>query len=383
MVTLNSYINYEVQNESTYIKTSVESYENLSKVKSQRYEFVYPNIEYSNIIDLNSKYNGNLNFNLNGYNKNYNSNAYDSILINNLEYESFDYLLSNGVKNKFNVLLKNINSNGENSTSFKEGTDNKLLSSFIFSSTYPLKKEGNKFNSYINPKIAFRYSPSETKNINNIERRIDINNVFATNRIGRNDVVEGGQSITLGSEYKLTNLENNNDYLLFNIATVFRDVENPDLPTKSTIGNKSSDFLGKFKYIPNKNLDFEYNFSLDNSLDRSNYDSIKTSLSINNFITTFEYLNEDGPIGNESYIENKSSYDFDGTNSLAFSTRKNRKTDLTEFYNLIYEYKNDCLSAAIEYNKEYYTDNDLKPTEQLFFKITIIPFGKINSPNIN
>ena len=56
--------------------------------------------------------------------------------------------------------------------------------------------------------------------------------------------------------------------------------------------------------------------------------------------------------------------------------------NLREFYNLIYQYKNDCLVAGIEYNKEYYTDNDLKPAEQLLFTITIVPFGNINSSNL-
>ena len=53
---------------------------------------------------------------------------------------------------------------------------------------------------------------------------------------------------------------------------------------------------------------------------------------------------------------------------------------MTEFYDLIYEYKNDCLVASLEYNKDYYSDVGLKPEEQLFFSITIMPFGKINSP---
>ena len=47
---------------------------------------------------------------------------------------------------------------------------------------------------------------------------------------------------------------------------------------------------------------------------------------------------------------------------------------MTEYYNLIYEYKNDCLIASLEYDKDYYTDADLKPEETLMFKITIVPF---------
>ena len=29
--------------------------------------------------------------------------------------------------------------------------------------------------------------------------------------------------------------------------------------------------------------------------------------------------------------------------------------------------KNDCLVASLEYNKDYYTDRDLKPNEELIF----------------
>ena len=66
---------------------------------------------------------------------------------------------------------------------------------------------------------------------------------------------------------------------------------------------------------------------------------------------------------------------------LEFKTRENRKTNLKEFYNLIYEYKNDCLIAAIEYNKDYYSDRDVKPNEELFFSLTIVPFITFSSPN--
>ena len=48
----------------------------------------------------------------------------------------------------------------------------------------------------------------------------------------------------------------------------------------------------------------------------------------------------------------------------------------------MYQYKNDCLTAAIQYNKEYYTDSELQPSEEIFFSLTIVPFSKTNSPNL-
>ena len=44
------------------------------------------------------------------------------------------------------------------------------------------------------------------------------------------------------------------------------------------------------------------------------------------------------------------------------------KTDLTEYYDLIYQYKMDCLTAGIEYKKSYYSDESIKPEESIFFQ---------------
>jgi LPS-assembly protein len=257
-----------------------------------------------------------------------------------------------------------------------------LLSSFRIKSSLPLKKEGNVYDRYLTPKISLMYSPNKTKDIKNEDRRTDTNNIFSFNRISSNTSVEGGQSVTIGSDYTIKNKKNNNDILNLGLGTVFRDQKNHDLPTKSTIGEKSSDIVGSLNLKPSKFIDFHYNFSLDNSLNRSNYDLINAKFKLNNFVTSFEFLEEKNVIGTESYLSNETSYNINRNNSLSFKTRKNRKTDLTEYYNLIYEYKNDCLIAGIEYNKEYYIDNDLKPEEQLFFSITIIPFSKTSGPNV-
>lgn len=38
--------------------------------------------------------------------------------------------------------------------------------------------------------------------------------------------------------------------------------------------------------------------------------------------------------------------------------------------------------ASLEYNKEFYSDRDIKPEETIFFKLTIIPFGETSTPNL-
>ena len=101
-----------------------------------------------------------------------------------------------------------------------------------------------------------------------------------------------------------------------------------------------------------------------------------------NLTTSFDYLNENNTVKKNSYLTNTTSYKINDSEILMFSTREDKTTNLTEFYKLIYEYRNDCLSASIEYNKDFYDDRDLKPEESIYFKFRIIPFGETSSPNL-
>ena len=192
--------------------------------------------------------------------------------------------------------------------------------------------------------------------------------------------MEGGQSLTFGGEYKITDKQNRS-FLTAGLASVLRDKNEEKLPTSSTINNKSSDIIGSVNFKPNNNFNLDYNFSVDNDLTSTNYNFIKADLTINKFVTSFEFLQEDDEIGTENHYSNEMKLILNDTSSLKYRTRRNKKSDLTEYYNLIYEYKNDCLTAAIQYNKDYYSDKDLKPNEEIFFSISILPFSSINSPS--
>jgi len=380
--TLNSYVSFDLYNEDLMIETNFEVYEDLNNTTSDRYEYVYPNFNIVKNLNINPNYDGELQLKAYGYQKTYDGDVHDVVYINDLLFNSYSELFKSGLKNKYSLLLKNVNTDAENSLKYKNHSNSEILGTALFEMKYPLNKLGEKYDTYLTPIVSMRYSPTHTRNMKNENRRIDINNIYALNRIGKNDTIEGGYSITIGNEFSKKNKDRENIVSL-DLATSFRNEENKDLPIKSTIGNKTSDIIGNLKINPTKNLDIDYNFSLDNDLNRSNFDEVKATLSINNFVTSFEFLETKNYIGSEGYITNNTQYSFNESNNLKFSTRKNKKTDLVEFYNLIYQYKNDCLVAALEYNKSYYNDNDLQPEEQLFFSISIIPFGKAVGPNLN
>ena len=194
--------------------------------------------------------------------------------------------------------------------------------------------------------------------------------------------MEGGQSLTMGTEYSF-NKKDGFEILNMSFAQIYRDINEERLPTKSKMNSKSSDVVGGINFTPNNYIDFDYDFSLDNDLKSTNYNMAKSTITVNNFITSFEFLEENNEIGNESYLSNETGYNFSNGTKLLYRERTNRKTDLKEFYNLVYQYENDCLVAAIEYNKDYYSDRGLKPSEELFFSLTIVPFANVGSPKIS
>ena len=378
--TLNSFINFNGINEDLFFQADFEVFEDTTKDKSSdRYEYVFPNIKIDKKIDLERELNGYLSFNSDGYIKQFDTNVQETRLENNLNYNSFPSYSPKGFLSDYSFVLKNINTDLKNSSINDNTSDIEFLTAGMFTASYPLKKIEKNLQKFLTPKISFRYSPTPTQNISDEDRRVDVNNVYSLDRLGS---LESGASITLGSEYMIKN-DSGLDIFSLELASVLRDKINEDLPIKSTLERKTSNIFGNLKLKPSKYFNVEYNFSLDNNLDNSTYDQIKAEISINNFVNSFEFLEETGPLGNQGYWSNKTTFYIDNQNSLSFNKRRNTKTNLNEFYNLIYQYQNDCLTAAIEYNKDYYNDGDLKPSEELFFSITIVPFTSVNSPNFN
>ena len=357
------------------INTNLDVYEDLTKNDSDKYEYV-PNFSFSKVI------NDNYSFNSQGYYKNYKTNITEKVLINNLEFQSNFKYFDNGVINEKKVIFKNINTDARNSVNFKNKDTNSIIPSIQTNYTLPLNKKSEKFDNILTPKFSLRLSIPYTKDIRSIDRKINYKNIYEFDRLGVEEASEGGISATYGYEYIKIDKSSLDQKIKFGFANNLRIEENKDLPVNGNLGEKVSDFVGIFDYKYNDNLKFNYDFSLKNNLMDKNYELFGFEYYLKNLSTKFEYLNENNTSLKNSYLKNETRYNFNDKNSLVFETSENKEKSFTEFYNLIYQYENDCLKAGIEYNKEYYSDQDLKPSENLLFKLTILPFGGFNTPNL-
>ena len=377
---LENTLSFQALSENLSLDTQISVYENLNKGTSDRYEYLFPSYNLSNRLQISDNMNGDLFINSSGNIRNYNTNINEKILINDLIYNSNDIIVGS-FKNNFNLLAKNVNSDSKHSSSYKENTDINLNFLAQFNSEMPLIKENQNNKSFLTPKISLKLNPSKTKNKKSDIRTINNDNIFNLNRLSMTDSLEGGESLTYGLTYNYQNSEGR-DLLKTNIANVIRLKEEKNISRSSSLGNKTSDIFTSTSYNPNDILNLRYDLSLDQNLDDKKNQLLEASLNINQFVTSFEYLNQTSEYSNESYLSSNIAYNFNDQNQITFKTRDNKKDNITEFYNLVYRYRNDCLEAAIEYNKEYYSFGSIKPEEKLFFKITIVPFGETKGPNL-
>ncbi len=369
---LKNEVKLELDHENYFFESGVESYESLDKTSNDRYQYILPYYNFDKILSQNF-FNGTISINSSGNNDLNETNVLKTKLINDINYSGFDLINDYGIKNNFNIYLKNLNSVGKNDSKLKNSPQIEFMSSLKIDSSLPLQKKGSKYTNYITPKLSFLINPSDMKNNSETKRKINNENIFDINRLGLTDSLETGKSLTMGIEYKKEKLKDINKYFEFKLATVFRDKEENFIPSTSTLNKKTSNLFGSLSNNFSDKFNLEYDFALDNSLNTFEYNKISSTISLNNLVTEFSFIEEGGPIGSTNTFENKSKYIFNENNSISFKTRRNRKINLTEFYDLVYEYQNDCLTAGIKYNKTYYEDRDLKPTENLLFTITLFP----------
>ena len=380
--TMNSNINLYLDKADQNFSTGIEVYENLGTKHSDRYQFTLPYYKFSkNLTSVFSEnfIDGSLNFNSSGDNTLKNTNNLKTTIVNDINYTSRDYISNLGFKNNFNLYFKNLNSVGKNDTTYTSSAQIDGMNILKFDTSFPLSKSTIIQKQTLNPKISFRINPTNNMNDHSGSTAvIDTNNVFDINRLGLTDF-EAGKSLTFGLDYKIDPIENNqldeqkDKYFELKLATVIRDQIETDIPTSSTINRRNSNLFGTINNRLLNNINLTYDFSLDNDMKTINSNSIGAEISINNFVTSFNFIEQRNEIGSTHILSNATEYKVDDNRYVRFSTRRNKEISLTEYYNLSYEYENDCLTASLIFNKTFYNDKDLVPTEDLFLSITLIP----------
>ena len=130
----------------------------------------------------------------------------------------------------------------------------------------------------------------------------------------------------------------------------------------------------------NENLKISNNFLLDQNLKEFNKNKVDLDLIYPKTTFNVGYLEESEHIGNQKYIQSKASFNFE-SGIISFNAKRNLLSNSAEFYDLSYQYINDCLKAGVAFRREFYKDKDLEPEDSLIFKVTFSPLGTVTTPS--
>ena len=378
-------LSYTYQNKDFFLGVTPSFYEDTTKFGNLRNEYLLPlsieknlfTSEKLGFLDLTS------NLNL----RNYETNKQANFFINDLNWKSNSWLNKFGFESYFNALVKTVNYETKKTTEYKNSKLNSELNSvFGYNAKLNLFKKNNENSKLysLTPKFLLRYAPGHMRNIEG--GRLNYDNLYQLNKVDESDVIENGLSSSIGLEFKQNKINNNNieeEQLSFSIGQVISQKENMDIPSSTSLDQKLSDVVGKANYNINDKVKLNYNFSLDHNYKELNYNEIAAEYNLESVKFNLSYLQEKNHIGNQDLISAGINYKLNNFSELDFSSKRNLITNSAEFYNLSYNYFNDCLKAGITYRREFYTDRDVEPENRLMFTISIIPFAEINSPSIS
>ena len=159
------------------------------------------------------------------------------------------------------------------------------------------------------------------------------------------------------------------------MGQVINQKENKKMSSVSSLDEKLSDLVGKSSLQINENFQLNYNFLLDQNYNELNYNELGVKLDFELFSFKLDYLQERKHIGKTDYATAQFGVKTNNNSSLNLKTKRNLITNSSEYYDLSYEYFNDCLRAGIAYRREFYQDSEVEPENSLMFTISIIPDG--------
>ena len=375
---LENSIDFTHEGEKVFFGLNSSMYETLKSNYNDKYEYIYPEIVFDKNLINNNKI-GNIDLQTNYKVHKYDTNKYTNFLVNDLSWDFKKKSFDNGIRGKLLASFKNINYETKNVDIYKNNTTQELFGAFGYFSELELEKKVNETDYSLKPKLLLRVSPGKMrKEIDG--SRLDPVKAFSMNRLDNINNFETGSSATVGFDYNVNRKNNDFD---FSIAQVINELERHNMPTKSSLDEKLSDLVGSANYEVNDKVQLSYNFAVDQNYNSFNYNEIATNMNFNKLSMDFSYLQENKHIGDQEYFKTKLDYKRGQNGIFSFETKRNLVSDSSEFYNLSYEYLNDCLRAGLVYRREFYTDSELEPENSLMFKITLSSFGGLNSPSFN
>ena len=347
--TLENSIDFSYSNDEIFFGFNASMYETLKNGYNDKYEYIYPELSLSRNLFSGSNY-GSLNLDSNLKVRTYDTNKTSKFFINDFDWEIGEKNFGTGVQTKFISNIRNINYETKNINEFKSDTTNEVFGALgILSKIDLYKKVKNVSEHFLTPKFFVRYAPGSMRRELE-DSKLTPSKAFNINRLNANNNFETGLSASLGFDYEI---KNENKKIDISVGQVFNQNENKNMPTSMGLDEKISDLVGTSKYKINDKFNLNYNFAIDQNYNEFNYNEVGIESNFSSLNFDINYLQEKKHIGDNEYIKSKIDYNIGKDTNLSYEFKRNLITNSSEFYNLSYEYINDCLKAGLVFGENF------------------------------
>jgi len=373
------YFNSFSKNESLNFKTA--TYQNIAlDKKSDQYQYLLPDIAYSKYGLFN---NSNLSFNSHYKSENINTNQNKSTFVNNLDYSTPEsYNTDVGIGYKFLTKINNINYYSDYAAP-KNNLNNQINPILGFDTSLPFGKISKESEQYLIPRILTRYAPGKMPNSVSNNTLLTTDNIFAMNRMNNDELIEKDLSFNLGFDWlwqekfmPSKDLEKKEvSKAAVSIGQVIKFNKDADMPTSSSLQNKTSDIVTKVNYLAPKNFDVTIKNTIDHQLKAVYYSDLNLKKFFYNGEFNINYYEKNKNIGSERYAKANFISEITNSTKLRIESDRNLKTDITNSHKLSIENENECIRYGVYFQKNYSSDKDVRPSTNVFFGVTLLPFG--------
>jgi len=376
---LENSIDFTFESDDLFFGFNSSAHETLKENYNDKYEYILPEITLDKNL-INHSVIGNIDLQTNLNIHNYDTNKTSRFLVNDFDWNFKEFNLSNGLNSKILGRIKNVNYESKNIVNYKKSPTSELFGAIGLLNEFNLEKKIKGLaDQYLTPKFLLRYSPGNMRKETD-GARLNTADLFSLNRLDNINNFENGLNATIGFDYEIDG--KNNDFS-FTGGQIINNKENKKMTSISSLDDKVSDFVGKSSLNINDKIKLNYDFLIDQNYKELNYNEVEAGFNLNPVKIDFSYFQERNHVGNNEYFKSKINFEKSENTSFSFETKRNLITNSSEYYNLSYEYLNDCLRAGLVYRREFYNDSELEPENSLMFKITLVPFGQLDSPSIN
>ena len=377
---LENTLSFSRETDKSFLGARASLYETLKENYNDKYEYVLPDIIFDRNLISNEKI-GSLDLQSNLKVHNYDTNKFTKFFVNDLDWKFKKFIFSNGLEGQILGKLKNVNYEAKNTDEYKDDPTTEVFGALGYLTQLNLfKKSKDNTDQLLTPKLLLRYAPGQMRK--NLKDKTKLNNlnIFSLDRLNSYNNFENGLSATVGFDYDFKAFDKQLD---LSIGQVINQKENKDMPSSTSLDKKLSDVVGSSTLKFNDNMNLLYNFKLDQNYKELNYNEMGAQLNFNPVKFDINYLQEKKHVGNQEYLKTNIELLKGDNGVFSIQNKRDLITNSSEYYNLSYEYLNDCLRAGLVYRREFYNDSELEAENSLMFKITLTPFGNINSPNFN